>query len=299
MTTTPNEAAVAIDIGGTFTDVTLLDRASGRIWNAKTPTTPDDPSVGFMAGIEQALSLAGIAPEALAHVFHGTTVATNLILESKGASAALITSEGFKHILEIGRHDIPRKANIYSWIKPKRPVPPERVFAVRGRLDHDGSEIVPLDEAAVRDAARRIKASGAAGIAVCLLHSYANPAHERSVREIILEETPDALVSLSSDVLPVFREYERSMATILNVYVMPAVSSYVARLQERLKTKRIEAPLLLMKSNGGVTGAATIRREPVQTALSGPAAGVMGAVHVGALAGHRNLISIDIGGTSA
>ena len=121
MTSNPNEAAVAIDIGGTFTDITLLDRASGRIWNAKTPTTPDDPSVGFMAGIEQALSLAGIAPEALAHVFHGTTVATNLILESKGASAALITSEGFKHILEIGRHDIPRKANIYSWIKPKRP----------------------------------------------------------------------------------------------------------------------------------------------------------------------------------
>ncbi|MBL8697996.1 MAG: hydantoinase/oxoprolinase family protein [Alphaproteobacteria bacterium] len=299
MTSPHRDAAVAIDIGGTFTDITLLDRRSGRTWNAKTPTTPEDPSIGFMTGIEQALAAAGIAPESLAHVFHGTTVATNLILEGKGATAALITSEGFKHILEIGRHDIPRKANIYAWIKPKRPVPPERVFAVRGRLDHDGSEIVPLDEAAVRTAARRIRDSGAAGIAVCLLHSYANPAHERRVRELILDETPGALVSLSSDVLPVFREYERSMATILNVYVMPAVSSYVARLEERLAARRVHAPLLLMKSNGGVTGATTIRREPVQTALSGPAAGVMGAVHVGALAGQRNLITIDIGGTSA
>jgi N-methylhydantoinase A len=294
-----SDLAVAIDIGGTFTDITLLDRASGRIWNAKTPSTPDDPSIGFMAGIAQALQLAGAAPTALGHVFHGTTVATNLILEGKGAKAALITSAGFKHILEIGRHDIPRKANIYAWIKPKRPVPPEHVFAVGGRLDADGTESRPLDEEAVRAAARAIRAEGITAIAVCLLHAYANPAHEQRVRDLILAETPDALVSLSSDVLPVFREYERSMATILNVYVMPAVSSYVERLQARLAEQKIAAPLLLMKSNGGVTGATTIRREPVQTALSGPAAGVMGAIHTGELAGQRNLITIDIGGTSA
>jgi len=295
----PADAAVAIDIGGTFTDITLLDRRTGRVWNAKTPTTPDDPSLGFMTGIDQALDLAGISPTALAHVFHGTTVATNLILEGKGAKAALITSAGFKHILEIGRHDIPRKANIYAWIKPKRPIPPEFVFAVPGRLGHDGSEIAALDEAAVRTAARTIRAEGITAIAVCLLHAYANPAHERRVQELILAETPGALVSLSSDVLPVFREYERSMATILNVYVMPAVSTYVARLEGRLAERKISAPLLLMKSNGGVTGAATIRREPVQTALSGPAAGVMGAAFIGDLAGMRDLITIDIGGTSA
>ncbi len=295
----PADAAVAIDIGGTFTDITLLDRRTGRVWNAKTPTTPDDPSLGFMTGIDDALALAGISPTALAHVFHGTTVATNLILEGKGAKAALITSAGFKHILEIGRHDIPRKANIYAWIKPKRPIPPEWVFAVPGRLDHDGSQSVALDEEAVREAARAIRAEGITAIAVCLLHAYANPAHERRVRDLILTETPAALVSLSSEVLPVFREYERSMATILNVYVMPAVSSYVARLEERLAERKVTGPLLLMKSNGGVTGAATIRREPVQTALSGPAAGVMGAAFTGDLAGMRNLITIDIGGTSA
>ncbi|MBM3568083.1 MAG: hydantoinase/oxoprolinase family protein [Alphaproteobacteria bacterium] len=292
-------AAVAIDVGGTFTDVTLLDRNSGRVWNAKTPSTPDDPSRAFMDGIDQALALAGIGPEALGHVFHGTTVATNLILEGKGAEAALLTTAGFRHVLEIGRHDIPRKANMYSWIKPKRPVPPERIHEIAGRLDADGKEIQPLDEAAVRAAARAIAKQGIRAIAICFLHSYANPAHERRARELVRAELPDALVSISAEVLPVFREYERSMATILNVYVMPAVSTYVARLSDRLKARGVPGPLLLMKSNGGVASAATARREPVQTALSGPAAGAMGAAHIGALSGHRNLISIDIGGTSA
>lgn len=292
-------AAVAIDIGGTFTDITLLDRASGAVWNAKTPSTPDDPSRAFMTGIGQALELARLSPQALGHVFHGTTVATNLILESKGAKAALLTTSGFKHVLEIGRHDIPRKANMYSWVKPRRPVPPERIHEIAGRLDPDGREIAALDEAAVRAAARAIKAEGVNAVAVCFLHSYANPAHERRAREILGAELPGALVSISSEVLPVFREYERSMATILNVYVMPAVSSYVARLEQRLKEQRVPGPLLLMKSNGGVTSADTVRREPVQTALSGPAAGAMGAAFVGAHSGFKNLITIDIGGTSA
>ncbi len=299
MTDASSSAAVAIDIGGTFTDITLLDRKKGVVWNAKTPSTPADPSLAFMTGIEQALGLAGLSAQALGHVFHGTTVATNLILESKGAKAALLTTQGFKHVLEIGRHDIPRKANMYSWVKPKRPVPPERIHEVAGRLDPEGNEILPLDEAAVRAAAKQIKADGINAVAICFLHSYANPAHERRAREILLAEIPGALVSISSEVLPVFREYERSMATILNVYVMPAVSSYVARLEGRLKDKGVPGPLLLMKSSGGVTSAETVRREPVQTALSGPAAGVMGALYIGELAGYKNLITIDIGGTSA
>jgi N-methylhydantoinase A len=297
--TDANPAAVAIDIGGTFTDVTLLDRAGGVVWNAKTPSTPADPSLAFMAGIEQALALAKLSPMALGHVFHGTTVATNLILESKGAKAALLTTEGFKHVLEIGRHDIPRKANMYSWVKPKRPVPPERIHEVAGRLDPEGKEVLPLDEEAVLRAARAIKADGVNAVAICFLHAYANPAHERRAREILLAELPGVLVSLSSEVLPIFREYERSMATILNVYVMPAVSSYVAKLEGRLRESKVPGPLLLMKSSGGVTSAETVRREPVQTALSGPAAGVMGAVFIGERAGFKNLISIDIGGTSA
>lgn len=299
MTPQRPRAAIAIDIGGTFTDVTLLDRETGAIWNAKTPSTPADPSEAFMTGISEATALARLAPEALAHVFHGTTVATNLILEGKGAKAALLTTDGFKHVLEIGRHDIPRKANLYTWVKPRRPVPPERIYEVGGRLDPAGAEIAPLDETAVRTAARAIKRDGVAAVAICFLHAYADGRHERRAREILREEIPDAMVSISSEVLPVFREFERSMATILNVYVMPAVSTYVERLERRLAERGIRAPLLLMKSDGGVAGADTMRRAPVQSALSGPAAGVMGAGFVGALAGFKDLITIDIGGTSA
>lgn len=291
--------AVAIDIGGTFTDVTLLDRRRGVVWNAKTPSTPADPSLGFMTGIAEAAEVAGIPLDAVGYVFHATTVATNLILEGKGATAAVLTTAGFRHVLEIGRHDIPRKANLHSWVKPKRPIPPERIYEVGGRLDASGQEVTPLDEAAVRAAARAIAAEGIKAVAICFLHSYADARHEQRAREIFLAEVPDALVSISAEVLPVFREYERSMATILNVYVMPAVSTYVARLENRLSERKIPGRLLLMKSSGGVTGAASVRREPVQTALSGPAAGIMGAVFTGELAGFKNLITIDIGGTSA
>src|SRR5271154_6833824 len=264
-------AAIAIDIGGTFTDITLLDHRSGAIWNAKTPSTPQDPSLAFMTGIEEALALGKLGPAALGHVFHGTTVATNLILEGKGAKAAFLTTEGFKHVLEIGRHDIPRKANMYSWIKPGRPVPPERIHEIPGRLDPDGSEIAPLDEAAVRAAARAIEADGVDAIAICFLHAYADGRHEQRARAILLEEMPGIPVSISSEVLPVFREYERSMATILNVYVMPAVSTYLGRLERRLEERRVPGRLLLMKSNGGAASADPMPREPVQTALSGPA----------------------------
>ncbi|MBI3710241.1 MAG: hydantoinase/oxoprolinase family protein [Proteobacteria bacterium] len=291
--------AVAVDIGGTFTDVTLVDRAGARLWTAKTPSTPDDPSLGFMAGIGKALERAGLSPTSVGQVFHGTTVATNLILESKGAVVGLITTAGFRHVLELGRQDIPRKSNMFEWVKPQRPVPPERIYDIPGRLDATGAELEPLDEAAVRRAARALRDDGVAAIAVCFLHAFTNAAHERRAAELIAAEHPQAMISLSSDVLPVFREYERSMATILNVYVMPAVSSYVARLERRLKDGRIAAPLLLMKSSGGVTGAEAVRLTPVQTALSGPAAGVVGAQFIGESAGFRDLISVDIGGTSA
>jgi len=299
MNDAPTGAAIAIDIGGTFTDVALLDYRTGEIWNAKTPSTPDDPSVAFIAGIDEAAARAGCRPEDLARVLHGTTVATNLILEGKGAEAALLTTAGFKHVLEIGRHDIPRKANMYSWVKPRRPVPPERIHEIPGRLDPDGSEVCPLDEAAVRAAARAIKAQRISAVAICFLHSYADARHERRAREIVQEEIPGAMVSISAEVLPVFREYERSMATILNAYTMPAVSTYLSRLEDRLAERQVPGRLLLMKSNGGVASTDTMRREPVQTALSGPAAGVMGALFVGGLAGFANLITIDIGGTSA
>ena len=292
-------AVVGVDTGGTFTDVILLDSASGRLTAAKTPSSPADPSQGFIAGIGVALGDAKLGGANIERVLHGTTVATNLILEQKGPPTALLTTAGFKYALEIGRQDVPRRAGLFAWVKPKRPVPPQWIWEIGGRIDVNGTELEPLDENAVSEAARAIKAEGIAAIAIVFLHSYTNPAHERRAGEIVRAAHPDALVSVSADVLPVFREYERSMTTILNVHVMPAVSTYVARLEERLAESKIAAPLLLMKSSGGVTGAARARRVPVETVLSGPAAGAVGAAFIGAAAGFRDLIGIDIGGTSA
>ena len=290
---------VAVDIGGTFTDITLQDAVTGAAWTAKTPSTPADPSEAFVTGVGLALTAAGRTPAEIGRVLHGTTVATNLILEGRTAPAALITTAGFRHVLEIGRADLPRRDNLWAWVKPRRPVPPERVFEVAGRIAADGTELQPLDEAGMRAAARAARDSGAAAIAICFLHAYANPAHERRALAILAEEAPGLAATASSDVLPVVREYERSMATVLNAAVMPAVATYVGRLEERLAAAGIAAPLLLMKSNGGVAGAAAIRRAPVQTALSGPAAGVVGARAVAATAATPDIITVDIGGTSA
>jgi N-methylhydantoinase A len=292
-------AVVGVDTGGTFTDVILLDPASGRLVTAKVPSSPADPSRSFADGSAAALDQAAIDGGAIGRVLHGTTVATNLILEGKGAPTALLTTAGFKYVLEIGRQDIPRRSSLFAWVKPKRPVRPEHIFEIGGRLSADGGELEPLDEAAVVAAARAIGTAGIAAVAVVFLHSYANPSHEQRAGGIVRQLLPEAMVSLSSDVLPVFREYERSLTTILNVQIMPVVSTYVARLEDRLAELQIAAPLLLMKSSGGVIGAERARHRPVETVLSGPAAGAVGVAFVGAAAGYRNLIGIDIGGTSA
>ncbi|MFL5286645.1 MAG: hydantoinase/oxoprolinase N-terminal domain-containing protein, partial [Rhodopila sp.] len=264
-------SVIGIDTGGTFTDVTILDRETGTIQVAKVPSTPDDPSRGFAEGVRVGI---GGQTDGVDRVLHGTTVATNLILQSKGPRIAMLVTEGFRSVLEIGRQDIPRGNSLFAWVKPKRPVPPQYIWGIPGRVDPDGTEVAPLDEAAVRAAARAIRAEDIAAVAVVFLHSYANAQHERRAAAILANEHADALVSLSSDVLPVFREYERAMTTVLNVYVMPAVASYVGRLEQRLAEQSIAAPLLLMKSSGGVTSARSVRRTPVETALSGPAAGV-------------------------
>ncbi len=290
---------VAVDIGGTFTDITLQDASTGQAWTAKTPSTPRDPSEAFVTGVRLALDQAGRRAAQIGRVLHGTTVATNLILEDRTAPTALITTQGFRHVLEIGRADLPRRDNLWAWIKPKRPVPPSRVFEVPGRIGPGGEELIPFDAAAMRAAARAAAATGVRAVAVCFLHAFANPAHERRALAILAEEAPGLAASASSDVLPVVREYERSMATVLNAAVMPAVSTYVARLEERLAEAGIAAPLLLMKSNGGVAGSGAIRRAPVQTALSGPAAGVVGARAMAEAAGVPDIITVDIGGTSA
>ena len=302
MTQTPS-LIVAVDIGGTFTDITLQDAGTGRLLRTKTPSTPHDPSEAFLTGVHLALELAGAAPADVARVLHGTTVATNLILEGKGARAALVTTAGFRHVLEIGRQDIPRASNLYAWVKPERPVPARNVLEVIERVAPGeagaGTVLIPLDEASVHAAAERLRTMDVAAVAICLLHSFAHPAHERRVAELLRAALPGVAITASVDVLPEIREYERSLATVLNARVMPAVSAYVAGLETRLAAAGIAAPLLLMQSNGGVAGAAAVRRAPLVTALSGPAAGVVGARGVGEAAGFPDLITVDIGGTSA
>ena len=290
---------VAVDIGGTFTDITVQDASTGRVLRAKTPSTPQDPSEAFLTGVGLALTAAGAGPGDVGRVLHGTTVATNLILEGKGAAAALVTTAGFRHVLEIGRQDIPRASNLYAWVKPPRPVAPRHVLEVIERVGPGGAVLTPLDEASVAAAADRLRGMGVAAVAVCLLHSFAHPAHERRVAELLRAALPGVAVTASVDVLPGVREYERSLATVLNARVMPAVADYVGRLKARLHQAGIAAPLLLMQSNGGVAGAAAVRRAPLVTALSGPAAGVVGARGAGAAAGFTDLITVDIGGTSA
>ncbi len=293
-----DDYALAVDVGGTFTDVVLLNLATGEFRLHKTPSTPDDPSRGFIAGISRILEANGVAHSQVRRIFHGTTIATNAILEGKGTPVGVLVSEGFKYVLEIGRHSMDRMANPHVWVKPERPVPPERVLEVPGRTAFDGSVLSDLDEGTVRSATERFRSEGIESVAVSLNHSYANPAHEHRARELVLEGLPDAHLSLSSEVLPVFREYERTITTVLNAYVMPRVSGYIENLDSDLRSLGVEAPLLIMKSNGGVIGADTAIRQPVYTALSGPAAGVMSAIDVARSTGVEDCISFDMGGTS-
>ena len=289
---------LALDIGGTFTDV-VMARASGELWTAKTPSTPADPSRGFFDGVERILRIAGAGADEVAAVFHGSTIATNAVLERKGAKTGMLVTAGFRYVLEIGRHDIPRKENLFVWKKPKRPVPPRLILEVPERVLLDGRIERPLDEAACRQAARRLRELNVEAVAIVFLHAYANPAHERRAAEIVSEEFPNAAISISSEVLPIFREYERSMATALNAYVLRRVGDYIGRIETGLAARKVEAPLLVMNSNGGVVGPAQARRQPIHMALSGPAAGAIGASFLARAAGRANAISIDIGGTSA
>ena len=293
------DLALAVDIGGTFTDVALRNGTTGEVWRAKTPSTPADPSEAFLDGIRRALRDAGLDAPALTEVLHGTTVATNMILEGKGARAALVTTRGFRHVLSIGRQDIPRKANLYNWVKPDRPIPPQRIVEVAERVAAGGEVLEALDEASVREAATALRGLEVEAVAVCLLHAFANPKHEVRTAEILREELPGVAVTASTDVLPVVREYERTLASVLNATVMPGVTTYVARLEERLAAEGVTAPLFLMQSNGGVAGAARIRQAPALTTLSGPAAGVVGALAEASACGIEDIVTVDIGGTSA
>jgi len=295
---------VGIDTGGTFTDVVAFDEATGRLVSTKTASTPSDPAEGFLTGIAKVLELMGIRSTehgaALAAISHGTTVATNQLLEGKVGELGFITTEGYEFILEIARQSVPDGyGNSYFWVKPERIVPVHRVKAVNGRLDYTGAEVRPFDEAQAVEIARWFNDEGIDTIGVCLLHSYANPEHERRMRAVLQREHPRAVVSISSEVLREYREYERSMTTLVDAAVKPKMAGYVGNIKARLaQLSPPGLPFYVMKSNGGVLSAEEVVAQPITTVLSGPAAGALGAALIAHNAGFDRVLTCDGGGTS-
>jgi N-methylhydantoinase A len=291
---------IGIDTGGTFTDVVAFDELTGEVTVAKTPSTPADPAQGFRTGLTKILGLLGADPSEIASVSHGTTIATNQLLAGDIGRLGFVTTEGYEFLLEIARQSVPDGyGNSYFWVKPDRIVPPDRVKAVAGRLDHTGTELRPFDEAQATQVARWFRDHGIDTLAVCLLHSYANPEHEERMANVVAREHPGAVVSLSSQVLPEYREYERSMTTLVDAAVKPRVSRYLAAVAQLLAGLRADpVPLHVMTSNGGVATAADVIGRPITTVLSGPAAGAVGAAMIAQTAGVTSVLTCDGGGTS-
>jgi N-methylhydantoinase A len=290
---------IAGDVGGTFTDLVMVRERTGESYMAKIRSTPPDLADGFVAGVQRLLALSGASPDEVSNILFTSTAATNAVLQHAGARIGLIVTKGFRHILEIARANIPgRLTNELTYNRPERLVPLDRVREVDERCVADGSVLRPLDEEGARRAIRDLLAQQVECIAVSLLHSYVNPAHEQRIRALIAEERPDMLVSLSSDVVPVYREYERTMTTVLNAYVMPVMERAVRGVQTRLRTAGLDPVLSVGRCDGGLMSAAAAVQTPVNTVLSGPAAGVYGAAFVARQAGYRNVISLDMGGTS-
>jgi len=292
---------IGIDTGGTFTDVVAFDESSGELVTTKTPSTPGNPADGFMAGIDKVLGLVGGGR--IAAVSHGTTVATNQLLEGKVEKLGFVTNTGYEAMLEIARQSVPDGyGNSYFWVKPDRIVPRDLVRGVEGRLDFTGAEARPFDEDGARAVARWFRERGIDTLGVCFLHSYANPDHEERMRAVLAEEHPGAVVSLSSQVLREYREYERAMTTLVDAAVKPRVSRYVDNIKDRLAAYAgpdgQSVPFYVMKSNGGVLSADEVVHQPITTVLSGPAAGALGAALIAKVAGFDRVLTSDGGGTS-
>ncbi|MBL8698572.1 MAG: hydantoinase/oxoprolinase family protein [Alphaproteobacteria bacterium] len=288
---------IAADIGGTFTDIAVF-LADGRLATRKVPSTPGDYSRGVIDGIRELAAAAGLAMGDFGEVLHGCTVATNAILELKGARTALLTTAGFRDVLELRRIRVPRLYDA-RYVKPAPLAPRDLRFEVRERIAADGSVVAPLDEGDVASAIAAIRRAGAEAVAVCFLHSYANPAHERRVGEMLRAALPGVFVSLSIDVLPEIREYERTSTTVINAYVGPPVASYIRSLRDGLRGAGLDGQLLVMQSSGGILDAESVMEMPARIVECGPAAGVISAAHAAARCGHRNVITFDMGGTTA
>ncbi len=291
---------VGIDIGGTFTDLAVLDEEKGAFVNLKVPTTPRELTQGVMEALE-AFFRTGHSPDEVTFLFHATTVATNALLEQKGANTWLVITEGFTGVYEtpelgeirMGSYDY------LSYPKPRLLVPQRRTIQIPERLDSRGKVLRPLDESETRRRLERLRNAGAEAVAVCLLFSFMNPCHEMRLRDMILEVAPDAQVYLSCEILPQIREYQRLSTTVTNAYIAPIVIRYIERLEQALVSRGLDRPLYIMQSNGGTLTTGALRKIPVQMIESGPAAGVLAAAHIGRLTDHPRVISFDMGGTTA
>ena len=292
---------LGVDVGGTFTDLIYVDDEEGKILVHKLASTPDDPSRGTIEGIEQLTAQAGVTPAALDQVFHGTTIATNIVIEHNGAKVGMLTTEGYRDILHIARHKKPLNFSNYQDLPWQRyPLVRRRHrLPVPERITGEGEVLVPLDEEKAREQVRKLKDAGVEAVAVCFLFSFLNGAHERRVAEIVREEFPEAFLSVSSEVLPQYREYERFSTVALNAFVGPKVASYVQRLEEQLRALNVRTGVHLMTSASGVATAQGAVERPVNLLMSGPVAGVVGGIWVGEQAGYGSVITLDVGGTSA
>src|SRR5262245_6156898 len=290
---------IGVDTGGTFTDIVSVDIASGTIAVTKVASTPANPGIALARGVRTILDQIGGASANVVGMAHGRTVATNALLQGQIDSLGLIVTEGFRHILEIARQSVPEGyGNSYFWVKPDRLVPLRFVREVGGRLTFRGEELRPLDEASVRAAAQFFRRHGVRAVGICLIHSYANPAHEKRVAEIVAQEYPECTLSLSCAVLPEYREYERAVTTLVDAFVKPHMERYLAHVGEELGPGLKHRPFLVMQSSGGVASAGEVSRKPITTALSGPAAGALGSAVIAEIAGFPDVVTLDAGGTS-
>ncbi len=289
---------IGVDVGGTFTDFYAFDDATGAEHVHKTPSTPENPAEAILAGLDDLLESQGIDRAAIGRLGHGTTVATNALIQRRGAAVALVTTEGFRDLLEIGRQTRPKMYDLQADYPPPI-VPREHRFEIAERIGPDGAVVTPLSNAALRDIVEAVRGASVEACAVCLLFSFLNPEHERRIGAALRAALPDMHLSLSSRVKPEFREFERSSTTVQNAYLQPVIARYMRDLRQGLSERAPGAAIGINQSSGGLMSIERAEGMPVRTALSGPAAGVVGAVHVGKLADRPDIITLDMGGTSA
>jgi N-methylhydantoinase A len=290
---------LGVDVGGTFTDFLLYNEETGALQLTKTPSTPADQSVGVLTGIHKIARQAGIDPNEISLILHGTTVATNAVLEGKGAVVGLLTTRGFEQTLHVARGQTP--GPLAGWIIMQKPEPLAPLSLTRGlsaRMSARGEEMAPLDEKEARAHIRELHELGIEALTVSLLNAFASGAHEKRVKAIALEMYPDLPVTVSTDILPEFREYERTLTTVMNSYVRPKMRVYLSGMQQKLKDARLKGTMHIVRSDGGVMSLAAAAESPVNTLLSGPSGGAVASAYIGELTGFKNVLSFDMGGTS-